>query len=67
MFEAEVAGPLLREAPRMAHLVLAVGLEVARARGLGNLTMNRPRLAAWLAPVADRPSLRATRPPELSP
>src|SRR5581483_2357573 len=32
MFEAEVARPLWREPPRMAHLLLAVSLDVARAR-----------------------------------
>jgi glutathione S-transferase len=66
VFESEVTRPLLQEQPRMAHLLLAVALEVARARGLGDLTKNRPALAAWLAPIAVMPSLRATAPPSLS-
>jgi len=66
VFESEVTRPLLQEQPRMAHLLLAVALEVARARGLGDLAKNRPALAAWLAPIAVMPSLRATAPPSLS-
>ncbi len=63
VFEREVAQPLLREQPRMAHLVLAVSLEVARARGLGDLTDNRPELSDWLGPIGALPSFRATAPP----
>jgi glutathione S-transferase len=66
VFEAEVKQPLLREQPRMAHLLLAVGLEVARARGLGDLTKTRPSLAAWLHPICEMPSLRATAPPSVT-
>jgi len=65
LFEAEVAQPLLREPPRMAHLLVAVSLEVARARGLGDLTAGRPTLAAWLRPLSERPSMRATAPPSI--
>jgi hypothetical protein len=38
-------------------------LEFARARGFGDLTEGRPNLAAWLRPIAQIPSLRATAPP----
>ncbi len=60
LFESEVATPTLQGAPTMAHLVLAVALDFARDRGLGDLTDGRPGLAAWLARIRDLPSLRAT-------
>jgi len=63
VFEAEAKEPLLQEAPRMAHLMLAVTLEMARKRGLGDLTEGRPALAAWLRPISDLPAMRATAPP----
>jgi glutathione S-transferase len=62
-FAAKTAEPLLQEAPRMAHLVLAVALETARKRGFGDLTDGRPALAAWLRPISDLPSMKATAPP----
>ena len=66
VFEAEVKRQILQEDPRMAHLLLAVSLEVARARGLGDLTNTRPALAAWLRPISEMPSLRATAPPSIA-
>lgn len=67
VFEREVKQPLLQEKPcRMAHLIIAVALEVARARGLGDLTKARPALAEWLSPISAMPSLRATAPPSLN-
>jgi len=66
VFEAEVQRPLLQEQPRMAHLLLAVSLEAARARGLGDLTHTRPALTAWLRPISAMPSLRATAPPSIA-
>jgi glutathione S-transferase len=63
VFEAEVKQPLLQAQPYMAHLILAAGLEVARARGPGDLTEGRPGLAAWLRPISAMASLRATAPP----
>lgn len=66
VFEAEVKRPLLQEQPCMAHLLLAVSLEVARARGLGDLTNTRPALAAWLRPISEMPSFRATAPPSIA-
>ncbi len=62
MFEDEVASPLMQGAPAMAHLVLAVALELAVDRGLGDLTQGRPRLAAWHARMREMPSFRATAP-----
>jgi glutathione S-transferase len=66
VFEVEVKRQLLQEQPRMAHLLLAVSLEVARARGLGDLTNTRPALAAWLRPISEMSSLRATAPPSVA-
>ena len=62
LFEDEVASPLMQGAPAMAHLVLAVALELAVDRGLGDLTQGRPRLAAWHARMREIPSFRATAP-----
>ena len=66
VFEAEVKRPLLQRQASMAHLLLAVSLEVARARGLGDLTDTRPALAAWLRPISEMSSLRATAPPSIA-
>jgi glutathione S-transferase len=66
VFEVEVKRQLLQKEPRMVHLLLAVSLEVARARGLGDLTNTRPALAAWLWPISEMPSLRATAPPSIA-
>ena len=63
VFEAWVSDPLMRGAPDMAHLILAVSLDVARKRGLGDLTNGRPQLAAWMRCIADLPSMQATAVP----
>jgi glutathione S-transferase len=60
LFEGWVGRPPLTAAPAMAHLILAVALDVARKRGPGDLTRGRPRLAAWLQAISERPSLAAT-------
>ena len=59
-FEQHVASPLLQGAPTMAHLTLAVALDVAAKRGFGDLTTSRPQLAAWMRPMSERPSMRKT-------
>ena len=41
-FEGYVADPLMQRAPGMAHLILAVAVEMSRKRGLGDLTNGRP-------------------------
>ena len=43
VFEGYVADPLMQRAPGMAHLILAVAVEMSRKRGLGDLTNGRPR------------------------
>ena len=48
----------------MAQLVLAVAPQTARARKFGDLTDGRPHLAAWLAPLSQRPAMLATTPPK---
>jgi glutathione S-transferase len=62
-FEREVSQPLLQGPPTMGHLVLAVALETARLRRLGDLTQARPQLAAWLTRTCALPSFKATAPP----
>lgn len=61
-FEEQVADPLMQGPLNMAQLVLAVAVETARLRGMGDLTQGRPKLAAWTARMLELPSLRATAP-----
>ncbi len=63
LFEARAADPLLQGAPGMAHLILAIALDVARKRGPGDLTQGRPQLAAWHRRLSELPSVRATASP----
>jgi glutathione S-transferase len=63
VFEGYVADRLMQGAPGMAHLILAVAIEMARKRGLGDLTNNRPQLAKWMRSMSDLPSMRRTAPP----
>ena len=63
LFEAKVADPMLQGAPNMAQLVLAITIETARTRRMGDLTEGRPKLAAWIARLSELPSMRATRAP----
>ena len=62
-FEVRASDPLMQGAPGMAHLILAVSLDVARKRGLGYLTTGRPQLATWMRRTADLPVMRATSSP----
>jgi glutathione S-transferase len=63
IFEGYVADPLMQGAPGMAHLILAVAIEMARKRGLGDLSNGRPHLARWMLSMSDLPSMRRTAPP----
>ena len=62
-FEGRVTDPLLQGSPGMAHLILAVAVEMARKRKLGDLTAGRPRLASWMRAMSDLPSMQKTAPP----
>jgi len=62
-FEQHVTDPPLQGTPGMAHLILAIAVEMARKRGLGDLSAGRPRLASWMRPISDLPSMRKTAPP----
>ena len=59
-FEDRVPDPPMQGIPRMAHLILAVSVDMARKRGLGDLTAGRPQLATWMSPISDLPGMRAT-------
>jgi len=61
-FEDRVTDPLMQGSPGMAHLILAVGVEMARKRGLGDLTAARARLASWMRSISDLPSMQRTVP-----
>src|SRR5262249_29062193 len=60
LFEARVSDPLMNAEPAMAHLTVAVSLEMARKRGPGDLTNGRPQLAGWMRRISDLPAIRAT-------
>jgi glutathione S-transferase len=62
-FEGRVADPMMQGAPTMAHLTLAVALDVAAKRGFGDLTSGRPQLAAWMGSISALPSMQQTSPP----
>jgi hypothetical protein len=53
-------GPRWRAEPGMAHLIVAMSLDMARKRGPGDLTNGRPQLATWMRRVSDLPAMRAT-------
>jgi glutathione S-transferase len=59
-FEERVLDRPMQGAPRMAHLILAVAVDIARKRGLGDLTAGRPQLATWMTRISDLPGMRAT-------
>ena len=59
-FETEVSKALLQGEPTMAHLILAVALDTARMRGLGDLTANRPGLRRWMERMSQLPGMLAT-------
>jgi glutathione S-transferase len=61
LFEGRVPD-LMQSAPSMAHLILAVALDVAAKRGFGDLTTGRPQLAAWMRSMSERPSMQRTTP-----
>jgi len=63
LFEAKMPEPLLQGPPTMAHLILVACLDESRRRGPGDLTHDRPQLAAWMRRMSDLPSIRATAPP----
>jgi hypothetical protein len=62
-FEDRAIDPLMQGSPCMAHLILAVAVEMARKRGLGDLTTGRPQLASWIRSISDLPSVQGTVPP----
>jgi glutathione S-transferase len=61
LFEGRVPD-LTQSAPSMAHLILAVALDVAAKRGFGDLTTGRAQLAAWMRSMSERPSMQRTAP-----
>jgi len=62
-FEERATDSPMQGPPGMAHLILAVAVEMARKRGLGDLTAGRPRLASWMRSISNRPSMQGTVPP----
>jgi hypothetical protein len=59
-FEDHVTDPTVQAAAGMAPLILAVAVEMARRRGLGDLTAGRPQLAAWMRSMSELPSMQRT-------
>src|SRR5215831_8812709 len=59
-FEERVTDPLLQGSPGMGHFMLAIAVEMARKRGLGDLAAGRPQLANWMRSISDLPSMQKT-------
>jgi glutathione S-transferase len=62
-FEVRMTDPLLQGTPGIAHLILAVAVEMASKRGLSDLTHGRARLANWMRSISDLQSMRRTAQP----
>jgi glutathione S-transferase len=62
-FDERITDALMQGTPGMAHLILAVAVEMARKRGLGDLTQGRTRLADWMRAFSDLQSMRSTASP----
>jgi glutathione S-transferase len=60
-FEDRITDPLMQGG--MARLILAIAVEMARNRGLGDLTAGRRQLASWMRSISDLPSMKRTVPP----
>ena len=60
LFAARVSDPLMEAQPGMAHLTVAVALDMARKRGPGDLTNGRPQLAAWIRRMSNLSAMQAT-------
>ncbi len=60
VFEGRVTDPPMQGAPCMAHLILAVALDMAHKRGSGDLTNGRPQLATWMRSISNLPSIQRT-------
>jgi glutathione S-transferase len=63
VFEGRMTDPLMQGTPKMAQLILAVALDVARKRGFGDLTIGHPQLAAWMRSISELSSMQRTAPP----
>jgi glutathione S-transferase len=62
-FEQRAANLLMQSGPSMAHLILAVALDLAAKRGFGDLTAGRPQLTAFMRSMSELPSMQRTAPP----
>jgi glutathione S-transferase len=58
VFENHVAEPLMQRTPGMAPFILAVAVEMARDRGLDDLTDGRSQLASWMRFMSNRRQCR---------
>jgi glutathione S-transferase len=62
VFEDRIADPLMQGPLNIAHLILAVALDVAAKRGFGDLAIGRPQLAAWMRSISELPCMQRTVP-----
>jgi glutathione S-transferase len=65
-WDAEIGHPLMQGPLNMAQMLLIAAVDMALHRGIGDLTSNRPKLAAWAQRVRQMPSVKATLPPGAS-
>jgi glutathione S-transferase len=62
-FEERVSDAAMQGPLGMAQLMLAITVEMARRRGLVDLTAGRPKLAGFVRPISELPSMQRTAPP----
>jgi glutathione S-transferase len=62
VFEGRVTDALMQGITSMAHLILAVALDMAHKRASCDLTHGLPRLADWMRPISNLPSMQKTAP-----
>jgi glutathione S-transferase len=56
-WETEIGHPLMQGPFNMAQMLLIAAVDMALHRGMGDLTSNRPKLAAWVQRVRQMPSV----------
>ena len=62
-WDAEISHPLMQGPFNMAQMLLIAAIDMALHRGMGDLTSDRSKLAAWVQRVRQMPSVKATLPP----
>jgi len=62
-WEKEIGHPLMQGPLNMAQLTLMTAIDLAEQRGLGDLLVDRAKLAVWARRLRQRPCVHTTLPP----